>query len=114
MKRPQPYGGSNNPYAQQAPPQQSGPYPGQPYGPPAPQRYPVGVQGRTQGTMGGALQYPQQVSRDYRFNKVCMLIMLGLSCPPPHGEIMKNSLWFLVQCKTTSPVVFCRSLNIAQ
>ncbi|XP_078279495.1 AT-rich interactive domain-containing protein 1A-like isoform X4 [Rhinoraja longicauda] len=61
MKRPQPYGGSNNPYAQQAPPQQSGPYPGQPYGPPAPQRYPVGVQGRTQGTMGGALQYPQQV-----------------------------------------------------
>ncbi|XP_048413899.1 AT-rich interactive domain-containing protein 1A-like isoform X2 [Stegostoma tigrinum] len=61
MKRPQPYGGSNNPYAQQAPPQQSGPYPGQPYGPPAPQRYPVGVQGRAQGTMGGGLQYPQQM-----------------------------------------------------
>ncbi|XP_067863059.1 AT-rich interactive domain-containing protein 1A-like [Heptranchias perlo] len=61
MKRPQPYGSSNNPYAQQAPPQQSGPYPGQPYGPPTPQRYPVGAQGRAQGTMGGGLQYPQQM-----------------------------------------------------
>eukprot|EP00062_Callorhinchus_milii_P010172 gi/632954731/ref/XP_007893116.1/ PREDICTED: AT-rich interactive domain-containing protein 1A isoform X1 [Callorhinchus milii] len=65
MKRPQPYGGNNNPYAQQpqqAPPQQSGPYPGQPYGPPMSQRYPVGAQGRTQGTMSGGMQYPQQMA----------------------------------------------------
>eukprot|EP00062_Callorhinchus_milii_P019668 gi/632974461/ref/XP_007903690.1/ PREDICTED: AT-rich interactive domain-containing protein 1B isoform X2 [Callorhinchus milii] len=53
MKR---YGMSNNPYSQQ---QQSGPYPGQPYGPSTAQRYPMGMQARTQSSMA-AMQYPQQ------------------------------------------------------
>lgn len=61
--RPQPYGG-NNPYTQQqgpqAGPQQGHGYPGQPYGPQAPQRYPMGMQGRTQSTMG-SISYAQQV-----------------------------------------------------
>lgn len=61
--RPQPYGG-NNPYTQQqgaqAGPQPGHGYPGQPYGPQAPQRYPMGMQSRAQSTMGG-LSYAQQV-----------------------------------------------------
>ncbi|KAM4678709.1 AT-rich interactive domain-containing protein 1B isoform 5-T5 [Amazona ochrocephala] len=56
MKRPQLYGMGNNPHSQV---QQSGPYPGQSYGPPGPQRYPVGMQGRAAAAMGG-MQYPQQ------------------------------------------------------
>ncbi|XP_038618713.1 AT-rich interactive domain-containing protein 1B isoform X2 [Tachyglossus aculeatus] len=56
MKRPQLYGMSNNPHSQ---PQQSSPYPGQSYGPPGPQRYPIGIQGRTPAAMGG-MQYTQQ------------------------------------------------------
>ncbi|KYO37051.1 AT-rich interactive domain-containing protein 1B [Alligator mississippiensis] len=61
--RPQPYGGSN-PYAQQQGPQ-SGPqqghgYPGQPYGPQTPQRYPMAMQGRTQSAMG-SISYAQQI-----------------------------------------------------
>ncbi|KAM9564167.1 AT-rich interactive domain-containing protein 1B isoform 8-T8 [Guaruba guarouba] len=56
MKRPQLYGMGNNPHSQA---QQSGPYPGQSYGPPGPQRYPVGMQGRAAAAMGG-MQYPQQ------------------------------------------------------
>ncbi|EHH53287.1 hypothetical protein EGM_13898, partial [Macaca fascicularis] len=56
MKRPQLYGMGSNPHSQ---PQQSSPYPGGSYGPPGPQRYPVGIQGRTPGAMGG-MQYPQQ------------------------------------------------------
>ncbi|XP_074165544.1 AT-rich interactive domain-containing protein 1B isoform X2 [Sminthopsis crassicaudata] len=56
MKRPQLYGMGNNPHSQ---PQQSSPYPGGSYGPPGPQRYPIGIQGRTPGAMGG-MQYPQQ------------------------------------------------------
>ncbi|XP_029799979.1 AT-rich interactive domain-containing protein 1B isoform X6 [Suricata suricatta] len=56
MKRPQLYGMGSNPHSQ---PQQSSPYPGGSYGPPGPQRYPVSVQGRTPGAMGG-MQYPQQ------------------------------------------------------
>ncbi|ELW56045.1 AT-rich interactive domain-containing protein 1B [Tupaia chinensis] len=56
MKRPQLYGVGSNPHPQ---PQQSSPYPGGSYGPPGPQRYPLGIQGRTPGTMGG-MQYPQQ------------------------------------------------------
>ncbi|XP_010127506.1 PREDICTED: AT-rich interactive domain-containing protein 1B-like, partial [Chlamydotis macqueenii] len=56
MKRPQLYGMGNNPHSQ---PQQSSPYPGQSYGPPGPQRYPVGMQGRAPAAMGG-MQYPQQ------------------------------------------------------
>ncbi|MEQ2178505.1 AT-rich interactive domain-containing protein 1A [Goodea atripinnis] len=65
--RGQPYGGPN-PYSQhqQGPPtgpgpQQGGSYPGQSYGPPGPQRYPMGMQSRTPGTMG-SMQYGQQVS----------------------------------------------------
>lgn len=61
--RPQPYGG-NNPYTQQqgpqAGPQQGHGYPGQPYGPQGPQRYPMGMQSRTQSTMG-SISYAQQV-----------------------------------------------------
>ncbi|TKS88673.1 AT-rich interactive domain-containing protein 1A [Collichthys lucidus] len=56
--RGQPYGGPN-PYSQQQQgppagpgPQQGGSYPGQGYGPPGPQRYPMGMQGRTPGAMG--------------------------------------------------------------
>ncbi|KAI6071232.1 AT-rich interactive domain-containing protein 1A [Aix galericulata] len=56
MKRPQLYGMGNNPHSQT---QQSSPYPGQSYGPPGPQRYPVGMQGRAPAAMGG-MQYPQQ------------------------------------------------------
>ncbi|XP_017293478.1 AT-rich interactive domain-containing protein 1A isoform X2 [Kryptolebias marmoratus] len=65
--RGQPYGGSN-PYSQhqQGPPagpgpQQGGSYPGQGYGPPGPQRYPMGMQNRTPGAIGGML-YGQQMS----------------------------------------------------
>ncbi|XP_012577536.1 PREDICTED: AT-rich interactive domain-containing protein 1B isoform X3 [Condylura cristata] len=56
MKRPQLYGMGSNPHAQ---PQQSSPYPGGSYGPPGPQRYPIGIQGRAPGAMAG-MQYPQQ------------------------------------------------------
>ncbi|XP_075453086.1 AT-rich interactive domain-containing protein 1B isoform X6 [Ascaphus truei] len=56
MKRPQLYGMGNSPYSQT---QQSSPYAGQSYGPAGPQRYPMGMQGRTQGAMGG-MHYPQQ------------------------------------------------------
>nr|XP_009685457.1 PREDICTED: AT-rich interactive domain-containing protein 1B isoform X10 [Struthio camelus australis] len=56
MKRPQLYGMGNNPHSQT---QQSSPYPGQSYGPPGPQRYPVGMQGRAPAALGG-MQYPQQ------------------------------------------------------
>uniref|UniRef100_A0A8D2N0K8 AT-rich interaction domain 1A n=1 Tax=Zonotrichia albicollis TaxID=44394 RepID=A0A8D2N0K8_ZONAL len=61
--RPQPYGG-NNPYTQQAGPQ-AGPqqghgYPGQPYGPQGPQRYPMAMQSRTQSAMG-SISYAQQM-----------------------------------------------------
>ncbi|XP_069929448.1 AT-rich interactive domain-containing protein 1B isoform X20 [Oryctolagus cuniculus] len=56
MKRPQLYGMGSSPHSQ---PQQSSPYPGGSYGPPGPQRYPIGIQGRAPGTMGG-MQYPQQ------------------------------------------------------
>uniref|UniRef100_A0A3P9HK24 AT rich interactive domain 1Ab (SWI-like) n=1 Tax=Oryzias latipes TaxID=8090 RepID=A0A3P9HK24_ORYLA len=65
--RGQPYGGPNPyPSQQQGPasgpgPQQGGSYAGQGYGPPAPQRYPMGIQSRTPGAMGG-MQYGQQMS----------------------------------------------------
>ncbi|XP_051510620.1 AT-rich interactive domain-containing protein 1B isoform X2 [Myxocyprinus asiaticus] len=49
MKRSQMYAMSSSPYS----------YPGQPYGSPAPQRYPMGMQGRGQVGMGG-MQHPQQ------------------------------------------------------
>uniref|UniRef100_A0A8C9XIP4 AT-rich interaction domain 1A n=1 Tax=Sander lucioperca TaxID=283035 RepID=A0A8C9XIP4_SANLU len=66
--RGQPYVGPN-PYSQQQQgpptgpvPQQGGSYPGQGYGPPGPQRYPMGMQqNRTPGAMGG-IQYGQQMS----------------------------------------------------
>ncbi|XP_072851042.2 AT-rich interactive domain-containing protein 1B isoform X3 [Pogona vitticeps] len=57
MKRPQLFAVGNSPHAQTQP---SSPYPGQSYGPPpGPQRFPMGIQARTPGSMGG-LQYPQQ------------------------------------------------------
>ncbi|KAK2518696.1 Arid1a [Columba guinea] len=65
--RPQPYGG-NNPYTQQqgaqAGPQPGHGYPGQPYGPQAPQRYPMGMQSRTQSAMGGLSYAQQELSQD--------------------------------------------------
>ena len=68
--RGQPYGGPN-PYSQQQQgpptgpgPQQGGSYPGQAYGPPGPQRYPMGMQSRTPGTMAG-MQYGQQVGDNW-------------------------------------------------
>ncbi|XP_033619194.1 AT-rich interactive domain-containing protein 1B isoform X3 [Fukomys damarensis] len=56
MKRPQLYGMGSNPHSQ---PQQSSPYPGGSYGPPGAQRYPLSIQGRAPGALGG-MQYPQQ------------------------------------------------------
>ncbi|XP_045081994.1 AT-rich interactive domain-containing protein 1A-like [Coregonus clupeaformis] len=68
--RGQGYGGAN-PYSQQQQGQGQGPpppgaqqgasYPGQGYGPPGPQRYPMGMQGRTSAGMGG-MQYGQQMA----------------------------------------------------
>lgn len=54
MKRSQMYGMGNSPYSQPG-----GNYPGQPYGSPTSHRYPMGMQGRGQVSMGG-MQYPQQ------------------------------------------------------
>ena len=56
MKRPQLYGMGTHPHSQ---PQQSSPYPGGSYGPPGAQRYPLSMQGRAPGALGG-MQYPQQ------------------------------------------------------
>ncbi|XP_066472056.1 AT-rich interactive domain-containing protein 1B isoform X3 [Tiliqua scincoides] len=56
MKRPQLFAVGNSPHTQTQP---SSPYPGQSYGPPGPQRFPMGMQTRTPGSMGG-MQYPQQ------------------------------------------------------
>ena len=77
--RGQPYGGPNPYSQQQGPPtgpgpQQGGSYPGQGYGPPGPQRYPMGMQSRTPGTIGG-MQYGQQVS-----NFCHRLLSLHLDC----------------------------------
>ncbi|XP_039595181.1 AT-rich interactive domain-containing protein 1A isoform X1 [Polypterus senegalus] len=63
--RAQQYPGAN-PYSQQPQqgpptgPQQGTSYTGQGYGPPAPQRYPIGIQSRGQGGMG-SMQYSQQM-----------------------------------------------------
>lgn len=57
--------GAGSPYGQQSQqgpptgPQQGPGYPGQGYGPPGPQRYPVGMPGRTPGGMGGMPYGPQ-------------------------------------------------------
>uniref|UniRef100_A0A667Z762 AT-rich interaction domain 1A n=1 Tax=Myripristis murdjan TaxID=586833 RepID=A0A667Z762_9TELE len=65
--RGQPYG-AGSPYSQQPQqgpptgPQQGPGYPGQGYGPPGPQRYPVGMQGRTPAGMGGMPYGPQMGS----------------------------------------------------
>lgn len=80
--RAQPYGYSQQQQQQQGPPsgpgpQQGGSYPGQGYGPPGPQRYPMGMQGRTPGGMGG-MQYGQQVSLALRF----------------HIAVTKKAVWF--------------------
>uniref|UniRef100_A0A2I2ZYH7 AT-rich interaction domain 1B n=1 Tax=Gorilla gorilla gorilla TaxID=9595 RepID=A0A2I2ZYH7_GORGO len=77
MKRPQLYGMGSNPHSQ---PQQSSPYPGGSYGPPGPQRYPIGIQGRTPGAMGG-MQYPQQQdSGDATWKETFWLM------PPQYGQ----------------------------
>lgn len=89
--RGQPYGGPN-PYSQpqqQGPPtgpgpQQGGSYPGQAYGPPGPQRYPMGMQSRTPGAMGG-MQYGQQVSCNW-------LGLLSFSLQPCPTFRLSNSL----------------------
>lgn len=66
MKRSQLYSMTNSPYSQQPQQQQQqqpgGAYSGQPYGAPAPHRYPMGMQGRGQVGMG-ALQYHHQQVR---------------------------------------------------
>ncbi|XP_039868641.1 AT-rich interactive domain-containing protein 1A isoform X2 [Simochromis diagramma] len=65
--RGQPYG-TSGPYSQQsqqgpsAGPQPGPGYPGQGYAPPGPQRYPVGMQGRTSGGMGAMPYAPQMGS----------------------------------------------------
>lgn len=65
--RGQPYG-TSGPYSQQsqqgpsAGPQPGPGYPGQGYAPPGPQRYPVGMQGRTSGGMGAMPYGPQVLS----------------------------------------------------
>lgn len=85
--RGQPYGGPN-PYSQQQQgppagpgPQQGGSYPGQGYGPPGPQRYPMGMQSRTPGGMG-SMQYGQQVGDMYTFVK-----HPGWCLPPENWEL---------------------------
>uniref|UniRef100_A0A8C4ZUT8 AT-rich interaction domain 1A n=1 Tax=Gadus morhua TaxID=8049 RepID=A0A8C4ZUT8_GADMO len=65
--RGQPYG-AGSPYSQQpgqgppTGPQQGPGYPGQAYGPPGPQRYPVGMQGRAPAGMGAMPYGPQMGS----------------------------------------------------
>uniref|UniRef100_A0A8C9WU24 AT-rich interaction domain 1A n=1 Tax=Scleropages formosus TaxID=113540 RepID=A0A8C9WU24_SCLFO len=62
--------GAANPYSQQPQQgpspgsQQGASYPGQSYGPPAPQRYPMGMPGRSHGGMGtvSGMQYSQQMA----------------------------------------------------
>uniref|UniRef100_A0A8D0EAI6 AT-rich interaction domain 1B n=1 Tax=Salvator merianae TaxID=96440 RepID=A0A8D0EAI6_SALMN len=56
MKRPQLFAVGNSPHGQTP---SSSPYPGQAYVPPGSQRFPMGMQSRTPGSMGG-IQYPQQ------------------------------------------------------
>lgn len=56
MKRPQLFAVGNSPHAQSQP---GSPYPGQSYGPPGPQRFPMAMQTRTPSSMAG-MQYPQQ------------------------------------------------------
>lgn len=102
--RSQPYGGPN-PYSQQQQgpptgpgPQHGGSYPGQGYGPPGPQRYPMGMQSRTPGTMG-SMQYGQQVSRYWLF-----IVTLNVS------EVTIEAIcdfWL----KEFLPIVFNTSLN---
>uniref|UniRef100_A0A672GK98 AT-rich interactive domain-containing protein 1A-like n=1 Tax=Salarias fasciatus TaxID=181472 RepID=A0A672GK98_SALFA len=80
--RGQPYGGPN-PYSQQQQgppsgpgPQQGGSYPGQGYGPPGPQRYPMGMQSRTPGAMG-SMQYGQSSSGTYGLIKTNTVLLLS-------------------------------------
>uniref|UniRef100_A0A8C1ARF8 AT rich interactive domain 1Ab (SWI-like) n=1 Tax=Cyprinus carpio carpio TaxID=630221 RepID=A0A8C1ARF8_CYPCA len=82
--RGQHYAGGNPYSQQQGPPpgsQQGPPYPGQGYGPTGPQRYPMGMQGRTPGSMSG-MQYGQQVSSVYSCNQGGYY---GQQGPSPHG-----------------------------
>lgn len=70
MKRPQLFSVGNSPHTQTQP---SSPYPGQSYGPPGPQRFPMGMQTRTPGSMGG-MQYPQQQVCE---QILCVIPLLG-------------------------------------
>lgn len=83
--------GAGNPYSQQQGPspgsQQGPPYPGQGYGPQGPQRYPMGMQGRTPGSMSG-MQYGQQVS--------LMYLCCGVLC---HFDALHSSEMFSCQVK---------------
>uniref|UniRef100_A0A8B9LEY1 AT rich interactive domain 1B (SWI1-like) n=1 Tax=Astyanax mexicanus TaxID=7994 RepID=A0A8B9LEY1_ASTMX len=66
MKRSQLYGMDNSPYSQQQQQQQTGGgYSTQPYGSPAPHRYPMGMQGRGQVGMAGMQYSQQQVPAQY-------------------------------------------------
>uniref|UniRef100_W5LFZ3 AT-rich interactive domain 1B n=1 Tax=Astyanax mexicanus TaxID=7994 RepID=W5LFZ3_ASTMX len=68
MKRSQLYGMDNSPYSQQQQQQQQqtgGGYSTQPYGSPAPHRYPMGMQGRGQVGMAGMQYSQQQVPAQY-------------------------------------------------
>lgn len=77
MKRSQLYSMANSPYSQQQQqqPQPGGAYSGQPYGAPAPHRYPMGMQGRGQVGMG-ALQYHHQQVRTVPSMKPGFLLLL--------------------------------------
>lgn len=82
-----------NPFSQQQGPppgaQPGSPYSGQGYGSPGPQRYPMSMQGRTPGAMGG-MQYGQQVSSE--LTQLCtficdvMVTKLELLCGSRHRK----------------------------
>lgn len=96
MKRPQLYGMGSNPHSQ---PQQSSPYAGGSYGTPGPQRYPMGVQGRAPGAMGG-MQYPQQ--------QVCAPCSSLPSPPLPGDSVVPHShLGLVLRDSGDISLVFC-------
>lgn len=87
MKRSQLYGMTNSPYSQQPQQQQQqqqsgGAYSGQPYGAPAPHRYPMGMQGRGQVGMGALQYHHQQVLTIPRVKPGFMLLLKLDDCTP--------------------------------
>lgn len=89
MKRSQMYGMGNSPYSQAG-----GTYPGQPYGSPAPHRYPIGMQGRGQVGMGG-MQYPQQQVELMIFG-VCVTCSFDFHVKIFADSIMKGEFTWLI------------------